>query len=78
VKVMVVDVDRQRIGLSLRLNDDPQGDQGKRPERSSGPRRDQGAGERRKPAAAKNSGPREAKPAAGSMAEALRKAGFGK
>ncbi|CAN5867900.1 Tex family protein [soil metagenome] len=80
VKVMVVDVDRQRIGLSLRLNDDPN-DQGKRPERSSGPRRDnkpQATGERRKSAPSNSSGRTEAKPAAGSMAEALRNAGFGK
>jgi uncharacterized protein len=59
VKVVSVDVERQRIGLSLRLNDTP------------AQRRDD-----RKPVRAKNSG-RRAPEAKGSMADALRKAGFG-
>ena len=78
VKVTVVDVERQRIGLSLRLNDDPQRDQGKRPERTGAPRRDQNQNKRPNPAPAKNSGRRESSAPAGSMAEALRNAGFGK
>jgi uncharacterized protein len=67
VKVVAVDVERQRIGLSLRLQDTPQQDRGKRPEK----RRDD-----RKPNRAKDSG-RRAPDATGSMADALRKAGFG-
>ncbi|SEH53511.1 uncharacterized protein SAMN04489835_1112 [Mycolicibacterium rutilum] len=68
VKVVDVDVDRQRIGLSLRLNDTPQRDKAKRPERGTPPR---------KPRRDKDSG-RRSTPPAGSMADALRKAGFGK
>lgn len=69
VKVMEVDVERQRIGLSLRLDDEPgqpkrsSGSSGKKPRRSKG----QGAGSQR-----------SASQASGSMADALRKAGFGK
>lgn len=76
VKVLDVDVDRQRIALTLRLKDDAQRGQGKRPERSGGakpapekrpnPKRGN-VSERRKPA-----------PATGSMADALRNAGFGR
>jgi uncharacterized protein len=79
VKVLEVDVDRQRIGLTLRLNDTPQqrgggaGGQGKGPGQK--PR-----GERPNPKGNKNSGRREPTPApaAGSMAQALRDAGFGR
>lgn len=70
VKVMDVDVGRQRIGLSLRLNDAAQ--------RTS--RRDDGNPKRDKrpnPSRGKDSGRRESNQATGSMAEALRKAGFG-
>ncbi|MGH3580338.1 MAG: helix-hairpin-helix domain-containing protein, partial [Mycobacterium sp.] len=75
VKVLEVDVERQRIGLTLRLNDNPQAGQGKRPERgNAGPRRE--GGERRNPNRG-SQGRQEARPAAGSMADALRKAGFG-
>lgn len=63
VKVIDVDVERQRIGLSLRLTDAP-GDRTKRADRAGGARRDKGA---QRPA-----------PAGGSMADALRKAGFGR
>lgn len=43
VKVLEVDVERQRIGLTLRLNDDPQRPRdGKRPEQGGGARRDGG------------------------------------
>jgi protein Tex len=81
VKVTEVDIPRQRIGLTLRLNDDPQ--QGKRPERSGAPRRDdrnrddrnQG---RRNQNRDKNSRQREESRATGSMADALRNAGFGR
>ncbi|CAJ1502893.1 Tex family protein [[Mycobacterium] burgundiense] len=78
VKVLDVDVERQRIGLSLRLNDAPQADRGKRP---AGPRAggggQPGRGEQRNPNRAKKSRPAPAAPA-GSMAQALRDAGFGK
>ncbi|MGX9672787.1 Tex family protein [Mycobacterium sp. HM-7] len=94
VKVLEVDTERQRIGLSLRLNDDPQRPRdGKRPEQGSGPRRDGGGQPRgrdggnrggngggnggRNPQRGNGGGRREAAPS-GSMAEALRKAGFGK
>ena len=76
VKVMDVDVERQRIGLSLRLNDTPQPDRGTRSDRAGAPRRDavkQGRNSNR----GKDSGRQASNPAAGSMAEALRKAGFG-
>lgn len=81
VKVTEVDIPRQRIDLTLRLNDDPQ--QGKRSERSSAPRRDdrnrddrnQG---RRNQNRDKNSGRREESRPTGSMADALRNAGFGR
>jgi protein Tex len=83
VKVLEVDLDRQRIGLTLRLNDTPERAKGNRPERAGAGNRGQGAGnqgggDRRNPNRSKNTGRQDAKPAAGSMAEALRKAGFGK
>lgn len=87
VKVVEVDVERQRIGLTLRLNDTPQ--QGKRPDRND--RSDRGGqggqnrggnqnrgGDRRNQNRGNNSGRRESNQPMGSMAEALRKAGFGK
>ncbi|MGB3483297.1 MAG: Tex family protein [Mycobacterium sp.] len=86
VKVLEVDVERQRIGLTLRLNDTPQPDKGKRPERSAGPRGDRdnpnrgnpNKAEKRNPSRGRDSGRRESNAPAGSMADALRKAGFGK
>ena len=82
VKVVDVDVDRQRIGLSLRLNDTPQRDQAKRPDRGSKPRREGGGkppqGERRNQNRGNNSRQRESKQPTGSMAQALRDAGFGR
>lgn len=83
VKVLDVDVDRQRIGLSLRLNDTPERGQAKRTDRGGGqPKRDggnnQGRGDRRNQNRGKNSGRRESNQPMGSMAEALRNAGFGK
>lgn len=60
VKVMEVDVERKRIGLSLRLNDEPGAAAPKKKPQTSAPKRS----EKRQPAAA------------GSMAEALRRAGL--
>ncbi len=102
VKVLEVDVERQRIGLSLRLNDDPQrARDGKRPEQGGASRRDGGGQPRRdggnrgggggngggqnrgnqdrgrNPQRGNGGGRRESAPS-GSMADALRKAGFGK
>ncbi|WP_199256007.1 Tex family protein [Mycolicibacterium mengxianglii] len=81
VKVLEVDIERQRIGLTLRLNDTPQAAKGNRPERSAGPKRDnggQGRGERGNPTRGKNPSRRESSAPAGAMAQALRDAGFGK
>ncbi|QZT54540.1 RNA-binding transcriptional accessory protein [Mycolicibacterium austroafricanum] len=72
VKVVDVDVDRQRIGLSLRLKDDV------KPERGGGRRGDRPANPKRNPQRANNSGRREAGSGGGSMAQALRDAGFGR
>ncbi|MDR3661952.1 MAG: Tex-like N-terminal domain-containing protein [Mycobacterium sp.] len=100
VKVLEVDVERQRIGLSLRLNDDPQrARDGKRPDQGAGPRRDDGGQPRgrdgggqnrgrnqdqgrsqdrgRNPQRGNSGGRRDAAPS-GSMAQALRDAGFGR
>ncbi|WP_137725142.1 Tex family protein [Prescottella subtropica] len=85
VKVLEVDVDRQRIGLTLRLDDEvgaakgPKGSGGQRGPKGGG--RPQQQGWQR---ASRGSGGRDGRdrrderPAAGSMADALRKAGFGK
>lgn len=82
VKVLEVDVDRQRIGLTLRLNDTPARGQAKPADGAGKPRRDdskRGAPDRRNSGRDKNSGRRDAAPAAaGSMAQALRDAGFGR
>jgi protein Tex len=72
VKVLEVDVDRQRIGLTLRLKDAPQQ---RGPAKSPAPKAKGGKPNPNRPT---NSGRREAAPAAGSMAEALRNAGFGR
>ncbi|MFC8382229.1 Tex family protein [Nocardia sp. NPDC057272] len=89
VKVLEVDVARQRIGLTLRLDDEPgkpaQGDN-----RGGGAPRGQGRGQQggRGPAPARNQGQgrqgngggnqrKQAAPPSGSMADALRAAGFG-
>lgn len=76
VKVLEVDVDRQRIGLSLRLNDTPgagkpkhSGKPAGEPNRGGNPQRNQNK--------TRNTGRREAAPT-GSMADALRNAGFGR
>ncbi|WP_431232031.1 helix-hairpin-helix domain-containing protein [Mycolicibacterium psychrotolerans] len=74
VKVVDVDVDRQRIGLTLRLGDTPKRDQPKRPEQGTRPGANR---ERRQPARADHRR-RDDKPSTGSMAQALRDAGFGR
>jgi protein Tex len=86
VRVVDVDIERQRIGLSLRLNDTPQDNQGKRNDRAGTSRRDagqQGRGQRSNPnhgrdaSRGKDAGRRASSQPAGSMAQALREAGFG-
>ncbi|KDF02326.1 transcription accessory protein [Mycolicibacterium aromaticivorans JS19b1 = JCM 16368] len=74
VKVVDVDVDRQRIGLTLRLGDSPKGDQPKRPEQGTRPTPSR---ERRQPARTDHRR-RDDKRSTGSMAQALRDAGFGR
>ncbi|BDB42703.1 MULTISPECIES: Tex family protein [Mycobacterium] len=77
VKVMEVDVERQRIGLSLRLNDDPQRD--RRADRP--PARGDRDPARQRRGSQQTGSPRrrDAQPGGGSnsMARALRDAGFG-
>lgn len=86
VKVVDVDVDRQRIGLSLRLGDEARG--GDRRPGKGGPGNQQqgnqqrgnprrGADQNRNSNRGKQSGRRDAAPPSGSMADALRNAGFG-
>ncbi|WP_253662858.1 Tex family protein [Williamsia maris] len=84
VKVLEVDTDRQRIGLTLRL-DDEVGPGTKKPgapkqERRQGGRPPQRAGDagRGKPAQGKSNDRRATPAPTGSMADALRNAGFGK
>ncbi|MFZ2173959.1 MAG: Tex family protein [Rhodococcus sp. (in: high G+C Gram-positive bacteria)] len=78
VKVLEVDEARQRIGLTLRLDDEI----GASPRKQAGPRGGQGAPRRSggKPEQSGRERQRDTRPpaAAGSMADALRKAGFGK
>ncbi|MBD0322340.1 MAG: helix-hairpin-helix domain-containing protein, partial [Aldersonia sp.] len=76
VKVLEVDVPRQRISLTLRLDDEagktkPQPAPGERPKKGSG------AGKQRGNTGRRTSGRDRPQPS-GSMADALRKAGFGK
>ena len=92
VKVMDVDTDRQRIGLSLRLNDEP-GEKGQRRQgdhredrrdgrdhashrRGQGSRKPNQGG--RKPHQGGRRGSGNRREQGGSMADALRRAGFGK
>lgn len=82
VKVLEVDVERQRISLTMRLKDDPPAGRGERPGRTAGPGRDSRDAQRQRPAPrnpgrSKNSGGRGADSPAGSLAQALRDAGFG-
>ena len=71
VKVVDVDVERQRIGLSLRLGDETKPDRG--PRKTDKPR-----GPQRKPQRTNDSRSRDTNRAGGSMAQALRDAGFGR
>ena len=74
--------------MTLRLNDTPERDQGKRPERGGDnrggnqnrARREGGNQARGNQARGRGNDPRrrESNPPSGSMADALRKAGFGK
>ncbi|WP_370332812.1 Tex family protein [Mycolicibacterium hippocampi] len=76
VKVLEVDVERQRIGLTLRLNDTPaRGAGGARSERAPAPRRDT---KQTKPKRTNRSDRSSAGSAGGAMAQALRDAGFGR
>jgi uncharacterized protein len=76
VKVLEVDVDRQRIGLTLRLGDEPKNNQAKGSGRGA---TSAGRGERRQPTRGGDSGRREnTNRSSGSMAQALRDAGFGR
>ncbi len=87
VKVLEVDTDRQRIGLSLRLSDEPgsksRSGEGRGSGRDGGPRKGSGKNGSGRPGGQKGrqsaaSTRREDKPATGSMADALRNAGFGR
>ncbi|BDX32275.1 RNA-binding transcriptional accessory protein [Mycobacterium antarcticum] len=71
VKVLEVDVDRQRIGLTLRLDDEPQRRGG--PAKAPAPKTARPNTNR-----PNDSGRHDTPPAAGSMAQALRDAGFGR
>ena len=80
VKVVDVDVERQRIGLSLRLNDTPQQNKANAPIAQAPPVattaiRAEGSGETRVVAGSLVDG--RPNQASGSMAQALRDAGFG-
>ncbi|MFC9898280.1 Tex family protein [Nocardia sp. NPDC127579] len=88
VKVLEVDVQRQRIGLSLRLDDEPGA--GAKPERGGGNRggqrgqsgqdnrqRQNGQGRQGQQGRGQGNQRRNAPAPSGSMADALRRAGFG-
>ncbi|MFB9307184.1 Tex family protein [Kibdelosporangium philippinense] len=76
VKVLEVDIPRKRIGLTLRLDDEP----GKpAQQQGGGGRRDNGGGRQQQRGGQRGGQQRRNEPAAsGSMADALRRAGFGK
>lgn len=81
VKVLEVDVDRQRIGLSMRLEDEPEVGGGSRQKPRGGQRggqnRGQGRGQGRGQQAGRSGGQQGAqKPQNSALAEALKKAGF--
>ncbi|BBZ33423.1 RNA-binding transcriptional accessory protein [Mycolicibacterium confluentis] len=80
VKVVDVDVERQRIGLSLRLGDEQRGERGKpaRDTRAAPSGGGRSGGQQRNNNRGKGSGRRESSAPAGSMAQALRDAGFGR
>jgi uncharacterized protein len=82
VKVLDVDIPRKRISLTLRLEDEPERGG---PAQNKGGGGQQGGGQRRQDQNRGGGGKRgggqprrEERPANGSMADALRKAGFGK
>ncbi|MGV9712075.1 Tex family protein [Gordonia sp. NPDC003424] len=78
VKVIDVDVDRQRIGLSLRLNDEPGRGKPAKPSAGQGKSGGNRGGQRGQRGGDRNQR-RDNRPApSGSMAQALRDAGFGK
>ena len=79
VKVVEVDVERQRIGLSLRLNDDVRAERANRRTDATRPARSdqrRSAQQRNRPRGDNAAGRDRA--AGGSMAQALRDAGFGR
>ncbi|QCB28714.1 hypothetical protein CENDO_07200 [Corynebacterium endometrii] len=84
VKVMEVDVQRQRISLSLRLDDEP--GQDNKPQRSGrggdrgrgGQQRARGGNQGRGQGRGKGGGRAGGNAAGGSLADALKKAGFGR
>ncbi|WP_276606803.1 Tex family protein [Nakamurella flava] len=92
VKVMSVDVDRKRIGLSLRLDDEigaensggtrggsrPPAGAGRRPAAGGGRRGDRAGSGAAKGTSGLSGGVRGGQAAGGSMADALRRAGFGR
>ncbi|CAM3069988.1 uncharacterized protein DFJ75_2079 [Williamsia muralis] len=80
VKVLEVDVERQRIGLTLRLDDDTPRSGGTSDNRpgGQGQRRPKNAGQPRKPKRDNTTGKPAAAPSNGSLAQALRDAGFGR
>ncbi|PAT03545.1 RNA-binding transcriptional accessory protein [Corynebacterium sp. NML 150383] len=78
VKVMEVDVERQRIGLSLRLDDEPGQDPkrgGGKPAGKPGGKQQRGGKQRR---GGRGRGGVDKRAQGGSMADALKRAGFGK
>lgn len=77
VKVLDVDVQRQRIGLTLRLGDTAQGKR-PQPERGTGTQHPGKSRDQRKPLHGKQSHRGDERGSSGSMAQALRQAGFGK
>ncbi|OHQ53397.1 RNA-binding transcriptional accessory protein [Corynebacterium sp. HMSC070H05] len=79
VKVMDVDVARNRIGLSLRLDDEPgqPGQPNSQKQRSGQSRGQNRGGQKQRQGRNQNRGG-DRRQAAGSMADALKRAGFGK
>lgn len=79
VKVMDVDVARNRIGLSLRLDDEPgQPGQPNSQKQRSGQNRGQNRGGQKQRQGRNQNRGGDRRQAAGSMADALKRAGFGK
>ena len=79
VKVMDVDVARNRIGLSLRLDDEPgQPGQTNSQKQRSGQNRGQNRGGQKQRQGRNQNRGGDRRQAAGSMADALKRAGFGK